>query len=180
MGWAFIYVSQPKLFLFFFSATNKWRLKFVCILHFMLVVIMLLRLSTSLFVLFGVRPPGFLQKLKLPRGNGWEYAWIMSGTAAVVGLMALPRNRVLLLKQYMLGIVTFGIGPILYATYDLSDEMWDFYNTHEAKLKFRGFPMVVIWSMFLAISLQLHSFGIYFAWQLKAAWQPRGDRKKVK
>lgn len=159
------------------SATNKWRMKFVSILHIFLLLLMLARLSTSLFVMFGFRPPSMLQRMKLPRGNSWEFAWLMSGAATLVGLMALRRNKIVLLKQYMLGIITFGLGPVFYALYDLCDDMWDYYNTHDAKLKFQGFPLVILWSMFLAISMQLHFFGIYFAWQLKAAWQPRGGKK---
>lgn len=164
---------------FCFSATNKWRLKFVSMLHLLMAALMLVRLSTPLFVLAGIRPPGMLQRLQLPRAHIWEYAWLMSVTASFMGLFAIKKNRITFMQQYILGTITFGLLPVLYAFYDLSDDMVDYWETNDAKL-FHGFPLVVLWNMFLAVVLQIHIFGLYFGWQLIKSWRSMVVRKKVK
>lgn len=158
------------------SATNKWRLKLVIMLHFLMVLLMATRLSTSLFVLAGIRPPGFLQRLRLPKAQVWEFVWLSSFLPAVFGLAAMKRNKVIVMHQYVVGTLIFGLLPVLYAIYELSDDIMDYWDTRQTSLSFMGFPLVVLWSMFLTIALQIHAFGLLFAWQLIKAWKPK---KKV-
>ncbi|ELU12437.1 hypothetical protein CAPTEDRAFT_154162 [Capitella teleta] len=155
------------------SAVYKWRLKFVLVAHFFLVGLMLLRLSVSICVLFHMRPPSFMQKMKLPRAELWEYAWLASVLPTILGLISLPKNRLFLLKQFLIGCVVFGIAPILYAMYTLSDELFEFWETRESKRLLLGFPIVVLWNMFLVIALQIHIFSFSFGWQLNKAWSPK-------
>ena len=160
-----------------FSATNKWRLRCVLYLHFSLLVMMLLRLSTSIFVGVGVRPPRLLQRMQFPRGLVWEYYWLLSVLPAVVGFLALRRSKPIMIQQYFLGTLIFGVLPALYGIFDQCDDMILYWRTKEATVKFRGFPMVVLWNMFLAVILQVHGFGLGFAWALWNAWTPRGGKK---
>ena len=148
-------------------------------LHFALVLLMLFRLSTSLFVLAGMRPPAFLQKLRLPKAQLWEYAWLVSAMASIFGLVAIRKNRTVLMKQFILGFFTFGFLPVVFAIVDLSDDLVKYWETREAKKLFLGFPSVVIWNMFLAIAVQIHGFGVYFAWQLVSAWSVKGGEKRA-
>ena len=164
----------------FHSATNKWRLKVLTMFHLTLVFLMACRLSTAFCVMFGLRPPSFLQRLKLPRAQTWEYVWLFSFMASVMGLVAIRRNKIFLMKHYCLGMITFGVIPILYAFYDLSDDMLAYYDTRKATLLFLGFPVVVLWAMFLTIAIQVHGFGIFFAYQLIRAWRVRTVQKKAK
>lgn len=151
----------------------------VTYLHFALVLLMVFRLATSLCVMFGIRPPSFLQKLKLPRAQTWEFVWLVSLVASIVALVAVKKNRAFLIQQYIIGIIVFGLLPVFYAIYDLSDDLMNYMDTKKASLLFLGYPMIVLWSMFLAIALQVHTFGVYFAYQLSKAWKPKGERKKV-
>ncbi len=57
------------------------------------------------------------------------------------------------------------------------DDLVAYWETHTAKHLFLGFPVVVLWSMFICIALQVHAFSMYFAKQLSSAWCTRGDRK---
>lgn len=159
------------------SVTNKWRLKCVLYLHISMLVLMLMRLSTSLFVGVGVRPPRFLQRMQFPRTLAWEYYWLLSLLPAVMGFLALRRSKAVMIQQYFLGTIIFGVLPALYGIWDLFEDMTQYWRTKEAVVQFRGFPMVVLWNMFLAVALQVHGFGLSFAWALWTAWTTRGGKK---
>ncbi len=161
------------------SVVNKSRLKMISVVHFLLFVLMLFRLSVSLFVMFGMRPPAFLQKLRLPRPHPWEYWWLASILATILALLSLNRNQVFLIKQALLGIIVFGLGPTAFGIYEFSGELMTYMQTRESKHLFHGFPLVVLYNMFLAIALQVHVFGAYFSLQLLKAWGSKGERKKV-
>jgi hypothetical protein len=161
------------------SVVNKSRLRYTIYLHLLIILLMLFRLSVSICVIFQVRPPRFLQKLRLPRAELWEYVWLVSGVASIFGLIALRKNRVFLLQQYMIGTVLFGFGTIVYAIFHLLDDLLAYWETRETTHLFLGFPVVVLWNMFLIIALQVHSFGLCFAWSLRQAWKARGESRKI-
>jgi len=160
------------------SAANKTRLRYTIYLHLLLVLLMSCRLSSSFLLLFNVQPPEFMQKLKLPRAEMWEYTWLMSGLASLFGLVALRKNRVFLAQQYMIGTIIFGIGPVVYGIITTFGELLTYWETWETKNLFLGFPLVILWNMFLIIALQVHGFGLWFASNLLGAWKARGETKK--
>jgi len=159
------------------SATNKWRLKAVTFIHISLWMVMMFRMSTPLYVLFGVRPPQFLQRLKLPKAELWEYMWTFSLLPSILSLIALKRNRHFLMQQSLLGIIVFGILPMIFGLYALLDDLLEYWDTRTSKRLLFGFPVVVLWNMFLAINFQVHAFALYFGWQLYNAWKPKGSKK---
>jgi hypothetical protein len=163
------------------SVTNKARMKLILILHLMMAFLMLFRLSTSLCVLFGHRPPSSLQQLKLPKAMTWEFVWLFSLLPTIMGLLSLNRNRMFFMQQYLIGGIIFALAPTVYAMYDLSDDLKVYWGTKKVGLQFMGFPMIVIWYMFLAICFQLHIFGTYFSFQLLKTWnlaQSKGKKTK--
>ena len=163
---------------FCFSATYKSRIKVMAVCHILLVLLMLLRLSTALCVIAGIRPPHFLQRLRLPVVDGWEYAWLVSGFAPLFALVSLKRNQVFLLKQFMLGVAVFGILPIVYGLYDNFDDLKQYWLSRKTSRLFLNFPWVVLEHMFFVVCLQVHGFGLYFAQQLLRAWKPRSAGAK--
>ncbi len=167
-------------FLFFFSAANKSRLKFATFLHFAMALLMLFRLSVAIFVMFGFRPPAALQKLNLPRATTWEFIWLVSVVPAIFGLIAIRKNNVFLMQQYLIGSIIFGLGSTVYAMYDLSDDFMDYWNKKQVGITFRGFPVIVLWAMFLTIAFQLHLFGIFFSYKLLKSWRITRERYKRK
>lgn len=162
------------------SITNKKRLKSTLVLHVLLFLLMLFRLSSSILVLLGIRPPPFLQLLRLPRPWPWEQLWLLSAVALGFGFAALRRNRLLYLHQYLVGSVVLGVLPTVYGIFDLSDELREFFETHETRKHLFGLPVIVVWNMFLAVSLQVQGFAFYFAWQLRKTWKARMELKKTK
>lgn len=163
-----------------YSVTNKRRLKYAIILNVILLLLMIFRLSTSFFVLLNMRPPPFLQMLRLPRAWLWEYFWLLSAISTSFGIAAIRRNRLVLLHQYLIGQLIFGILPTVFGIFDLLDDLVRFFETHETSKTVFGMPVIVLWNMFLAVSLQVQGFALYFAWTLRQAWKARLDLKKLK
>ncbi|KAL5009817.1 hypothetical protein ScPMuIL_012122 [Solemya velum] len=160
------------------SSLYKSRLKFDLLLHITLANLMFFRLLPAITSLFGLPMFDKFRKWNLPAPNAWEYAWFVSVFAAVVGWRSLPRNRTALLKQFMIGTVVFGILPVLYGIMDQMDDLFLYINHRKYKAQIAGYPAVIVWFMFLAITLQLHGFAIYFSAQLLRAWKPRVVEKK--
>ncbi len=154
----------------YFSVVNKSRIKFILMAHLFMAFLMLCRLSTSLCVVFGMRPPSFLQRLHLPRAMIWEYVWLFSLLPCVMGLLSLKRNQMFFMQQYLIGGIIFALGPTIYGLHDLLDDFVSYWSTKQTNIMFLGFPMIVIWIMFLVICLQLHIFGTYFSFQLLKSW----------
>ncbi len=146
-------------------------------MHLSLALLMLFRLSPAILVQVGVRPPTFLQQLKLPKAELWEFVWVASVLSSFLGLVAMRKNRVALMQQCILGIAIFGLLSLFYAIYDMYDDLLAYWNSGTAKRHFHGFPVVVLWSMFVCVALQIHAFSLYFAKQLIGAWSLKGERK---
>jgi len=160
------------------SSAYKARMRFVIYLHLLLVVLMVFRLSAGLCLLFNVQPPAVLQELEMPPAQIWEFVWLMTAVASFFGLIALRRNRAFLIQQYSIGTIIFGLGPVIYGIISMLGDLLDYWHTREAKATFFGFPAVLLWNMFLVIALQVHVFGLWFAWTLTGAWKSRGIAKK--
>lgn len=160
------------------SSVNKTRFKLVSFLHIALAILMVFRLTVSFCVMFGVRPPSALQRMRFPKAEAWEHVWLCSIISTIFGLIALRRNKTFLMQQYLIGTVVFGVGSVLYALYDMSDDVMKYLNTKESTKLFLGYPIVILWSMFLVICLQVHMFGVYFAWNLLKAWTAATSKKR--
>jgi len=123
--------------------------------------------------------PAFLRDLGLPQAWLWEYAWLTSVLPSIFGLLALGRNRVFLVQQYLIGTVIFGLLPVFCGAAVMSGDLLDYWSTRETKNMFLGFPVVLLWNMFLVIALQTHVIGLILAWSLSKAWQPAKKKKKA-
>jgi len=154
------------------SAANKSRLRFVIYLHFMLVVLMLLRLSPNILLMANVKPPAFLLSIGLPDPSIWEYAWVVSVLPCFFGLAALGRNRTFVLRQFSIGTALFALTPVVWGIVSLSGDLLQYWNTRETKSRLFGFPVVVLWNTFLIIALQLHGIELVLARVLSNAWTP--------
>jgi len=160
------------------SAAYKLRLRYIMYLHLLLVVLMMVRLSSGFCILFNIQPPSLLRELDMPPAQMWEFVWLMTGIASIFGLIALRRNRVFFLQQYFIGIIVFGLGPVLYGTLSMIDDLLEYWDTRKSKITFFGFPAILLWNLFLVIALQIHVFSLWCAWTLIGAWKSRGPTKK--
>jgi len=161
------------------SVVNKGRLKLLMFLHFMLVLLMTFRLSTFFFVMAEMRPPSFFQQLQLPRPQMWEFVWLVTVLPVFFGYVAIRKNRVFLLQQYLIGTFVFGVLSSLYAIYSHFEDLLEYWETKTATEYYKGYPVIVMWYMFLMVAMQLHIAEIYFSYLLLKAWKPE-IKKKVK
>jgi hypothetical protein len=140
-------------------------------MHFMISAVILLQLSSTHF--------NFLTDI-FPQPQLWEYIWILSLIASISGFISLNRNRLKLLKFYYYGTLLVGLCPILFTMLFNATDLWDYVQKKDSKNSFNGFPVIVIWYIFLFIAIQIHLFGIYFARILIRSWSGESSSKKRK
>lgn len=115
---------------------------------------------------------------EVPKPLIWQYIWLLSLVPSIVGLMALPRNTLSLLKFYYYGTVGLGLGTCLCTMLMNAADLWDFSNTKETTNTFGEFPVIVLWFMYLFVVIQIHAFGIYFSRVLIQMWSKEASKKK--
>lgn len=106
------------------------------------------------------------------------------------------------MQRYIIGLHVFGFLPLFYAiihyvgdvwTYLTSDDEEELQKIHMWKVKLisefskncvnfkfcllQGMSYGLLWYAFIVGALQVHSFSVYFAWNLVKAWRARGTRK---
>lgn len=160
------------------SAQNKSRLKYCIFFHYLLFFAMLAKLSADIldrldiFILE-------IEELQVPKPLLWEYIWCVSLLLSFLGLAAVRKNRIKSMKRYMLGIIVFGFGPILYAAIYYFPEVWQYISTGDTEdiTLWQGYPYALLWYAFIMLAVQVHSFSLYFARNLLVAWTSRGTKK---
>ena len=55
-----------------------------------------------------------IEELRVPQPLWWEYLWCLSIFMSFVGLSAAKGNRMKDMHKYMIGLVLFGVAPMLY------------------------------------------------------------------
>ncbi|CAL1539869.1 unnamed protein product [Lymnaea stagnalis] len=154
------------------SSINKGRLRLALFLHILIGLLMFFRLLPGITGAFGLTVVS-LRRLDLPHPRPWEYAWLISLVAAVIGWRSTPQNNLFLLKQFVLGLVVFGLSPIFFGFFDLKNDIILYLQERKYTYEMLGFPAVVLWIAFMLIALQLHIFSLYFSYVLLGSWKPR-------
>ena len=160
------------------SATNKSRLKYCIFFHYLLFFVMLAKLSADIldhldiFILE-------IEELQVPQPLWWEYIWCASLMSSFLALSAVKRNRIKMLQQYMIGIVLLGYGPLLYAVVYYFKDVWKYLTVGKADEVhiWQGLPYGLLWYAFILLASQVHSFSLFFSWNLLVAWKTRGSKK---
>ncbi|XP_063614501.1 protein jagunal-like isoform X2 [Penaeus indicus] len=96
------------------SVLNKGRLRKCVFSHLLLALLMVVKMvpdfldRLDIFVLE-------IEELEVPQPLKWEYVWLVGSLASFLGLIAIRKNRVLLLQIYFGLINLFSTVPILLA-----------------------------------------------------------------
>ncbi|CAF0984958.1 unnamed protein product [Adineta ricciae] len=159
------------------SAETKSRLRLLIYLHCLLGILVFAHIFTY-------HVP-FITSLTIPRPHLWQYIWLISVIPAICGLLSLNRNQVSLMKIFFRGVVTFGLGTILTTIILNLSELFTFKklkNNHQLEevepQTFLGLPLLVLWYIFLIITVQIHAFSLYMAHLLLNSWQQHRPSKQ--
>ena len=152
------------------SAETKSRLRLLIYFHFLLSCIVLLQILTY------HRPN--LTSLTIPRPHLWQYIWLFTLLPSICGLLSMRKNQLLLMKIFFRGTVTFGLGTIMTTIILNLSDLFTFRKlkqTHKLDQiepqTFLGFPLLILWYIFLIITVQIHAFSLYLANVLLGSWQ---------
>ena len=140
--------------------------------------VVLVRLLPGFTALVGLPIYQRLRQWDIPAPKAWEYAWVVSIVAALFGLKSLPKNDTILLKQFLIGNVVFGILPVLYGLIELFDDVLLYYNERKSSAQILSYPAVLVWYLALFVAMQIHGFAMYFGANLLKAWRPRDKKMK--
>ena len=158
------------------SVQYKFYLKALFGIHFMILLPVWAKVGGEL--LFNefklVTPPPLWKQLDLPAAYPWEYVWCFSFIPILLALIALPRNKLILLKLSYYSYFIFGITPCCIGLGGQVPELFDYIRNGEQSTvpTFSGhFPMVILWYLFYLAVFQVHGFSMYFTYNLLNAWQ---------
>ncbi|KAJ8980598.1 hypothetical protein NQ317_018726 [Molorchus minor] len=163
------------------SAQNKSRLKYCIFFHYLLFFAMLAKLSADIldkldiFILE-------IEELSIPKPLWWEYIWCISLLLSFFGLDAIKKNRIIPMRNYVIGLTIFGLAPLLYAIIYYFPDVWKYLTIEdEEQLEevhmWQGYPYGLLWYAFIILALQVHSFSMYSALKLVSAWKAKGTKK---
>lgn len=159
------------------SAQTKSRLRLLIYLHFLLALLVFVQILTY-------HVPA-LTNFQVPHPHLWQYIWLLTVIPSIFGLLSMNRNHVPYMKIFFRGTVLFGLGTIITTIILNLSELFTF-----KKLKrnhqldevdpetFLGFPLLVLWYIFLIITVQIHAFGLYMANVLLKSWQQHKGNKQ--
>jgi hypothetical protein len=151
------------------NSTLKTRLRLLIYSHFLLATLVVTQLITFHFSL--------INTMNIPRPHLWQYIWLVSVIPSICALLALRRHQFVLMKIFfhgnlLFGLVTIGITILLnlsdlftYKRLKVNQQL----NDIETQT-FLGFPLLVLWYIFLMITVQIHGFSLHTAHVLMQHW----------
>lgn len=152
------------------STETKPRFRTLIYIHFLLAFIVLSQIITYHLSL--------ISSIDIPRPHLWQYAWLISILTSLSGLLSLNKNRILLMKIFFYGTITFGLGTILITILLNLSELLTFkklkanHQLDEVEPQtFLGLPLLVLWYIFLIITVQIHAYSLYLGNVLLNSWQ---------
>ncbi|XP_013788704.1 protein jagunal-like [Limulus polyphemus] len=162
------------------SALYKQRLRFCIFMHSLLFLVMCAKLledvldRLDVFILE-------IEELYIPKPLIWEWIWLGGIVFAFVGLSAARRNKLSSIKIYAVGTFLFGLCPVIGAGVYFFSEMWEYAETRDSSNleQWQGYPLAVLWYIFITLSSQVHLFSLYFAIKLIRAWRLKSSNKKI-
>ena len=152
------------------SAETKPRLRLLIYVHFLLACLIIAQLVTYHFPL--------ITTITIPRPHLWQYIWLITIIPSICGLISMNRNQTTLMKIFFRGTVIFGLGTIITTIILNLSDLFAFkrmktnhqLNMNESQT-FLGFPLLILWYIFLIVTVQIHAFSLYMANVLLKSWQ---------
>lgn len=114
---------------------------------------------------------------EVPKPQIWQFIWLSSLIPGIVGYFALFKNTLSLMKIYYYGTVVLALGTSLCTMLLNAGDLLDFASTKESNNLYNGFPVIVLWYIYLFVVIQVHAFGIYFSRVLIQIWSKDSKKK---
>jgi hypothetical protein len=149
------------------NTQTKVRLQWLIYAHFLLACLVVCQLMTYHLSLVTV--------ISIPRPHLWQYIWLVSLVPSIVGLMSMKSNNPFLMRIFFRGTITFGLAII---TTTIVLNLNELFNYKRLKVTrqfspptFLGLPLLILWYIFLIITVEIHAFSLYMAHSLLNTWQ---------
>ena len=159
------------------SAESKSRFRLLIYLHFLFALLVFSQILTYHLPL--------IPTVNVPRPHLWQYIWLVSVLPSICGLLSLNRNNVFLMKIFVRATILFGLGTIIITILLNLSELFTYKklkNNHQLDeiepQTFLGFPLLVLWYIFLIITVQIHAYSLYIANVLLRSWQQYKSTKQ--
>lgn len=157
------------------SVTSKNYLRKAIFLHLLLGLVMVLKLvpyvldCLNIFVLH-------LEELEIPEPLTWELWWLAGCCSSFVGLSAIKKNQSSLIQVYFAMINLFATVPVVLALMIHFTEFYSFCTSDDTDnvTTWRGYPLAVLWYVFLLVAGQVHICSLIFSYRLLNSWKVKG------
>jgi len=154
-------------------AQNKERLKWSIFIHYILLFLMLTKLTPEVLDKLDVFVLE-VEELFVPKPLIWEWLWLLSIPVTVFGLSACKHSSLKSIKQFLLGTLLCSLLPVLLGMMLHAVDCYQFITEGitDNIMVWQGYPYAMLWYAFFFVSLQVHLYQIYFAKSLMQAWLP--------
>lgn len=147
---------------------SKKRLRFTLILHLTTSLLMALKLVPAILDILNIfwQP---LEELRIPFARPWEWVWMSSILSTTIAFSAIKTNSHLKLRVFYISTILTAIGPLFYALFIYWQDFTLFISTKDLSLvseTWNEYPTAIFWYTFAIVALQIHSFEIYFSWDI--------------
>jgi len=158
-------------------AQNKHRLKWSIFIHYILLFLMLIKLTPEVLDKLDVFVLE-VEELFVPKPLVWEWLWLLSVPVTLFGLSACKHSNLKSIKQFLIGTLVCSLLPILLGMALHAVDCYQFITEGitENIMVWQGYPYAMLWYAFFFVSLQVHLYQIYFGNCLMQAWIP-GNKK---
>jgi len=165
------------------SVENKYRLKWCIFLHFLLTVLMLVKLSDDILDRLDIFILS-LQELYIPKPRLWEWMWSSSIVLSLFAMSSFKNNNMSRIRFYAIATFLWSLCPILYALVYYSSDIYAYIasgrDISSVKERWMGLSVAIIWYAFCVVALQVHIGQLFFAIKLWFAWNIKKVTKKAK
>lgn len=96
---------------------------------------------------------------------------------SLIGHMSLKKDRLSLMKVYFYGSILFPLATCICTMFVNGKHFAEYLETKKTGSHVYGIPTIIIWYFYLAISIQVHLFGIYHSRRLIKLWSTVSGKK---
>uniref|UniRef100_A0A0K2SZT6 Jagunal n=1 Tax=Lepeophtheirus salmonis TaxID=72036 RepID=A0A0K2SZT6_LEPSM len=155
-------------------AQTKSRLKWSVLFHYVLGFILFAKLVPDILDRLGIFVLE-IEELLIPKAKLWELFWILSIPATLLGLLSSKKSNASMMTKFFYSILVLGLFPVLVGFAANFSELYRYASSKDIEKveTWNGFPVSVLWYVYLFMALQAHLFELYFAKTLIKVWQPR-------